>query len=72
MANEQVSDFDTGLRILARMIARAYQKELNEKRATQSKVSNENKEENDANKGNIRDREAAQVGQDKAGNQEEE
>ena len=72
MANEQVSDFDTGLRILASMIARAYQKELNEKRATQSKVSNENKEENDANKGNIRDREAAQVGQDKAGNQEEE
>jgi hypothetical protein len=53
------------------MIARAYQKELNEKRATQSKVSNENKEENDANKGNIRDREAAQVGQDKAGNQKE-
>jgi hypothetical protein len=71
MANEQVSDFDTGLRILASMIARAYQKELNEKRATQSKVSNENKEENDANKGNIRDREAAQVGQDKAGNQKE-
>ena len=71
MANEQVSDFDTGLRILASMIARAYQKELNEKRATQSKVSNENKEENDANKGNIRDREAAQVGQDKARNQKE-
>ena len=71
MANEQVSDFDTGLRILASMIAMAYQKELNEKRATQSKVSNENKEENDANKGNIIDREAAQVGQDKAGNQKE-
>ena len=72
MANEQVSDFDNGLRILARMIARAYRQELAEKRATQSKVLNENKEENDANKGNIRDREAAQVGQDKAGNQEEE
>ena len=72
MANEQVSDFDTGLRILARMIARAYRQELAEKRATQSKVSDENKEENDANKGNIRDRKAAQVGQNKAGNQEEE
>ena len=72
MANEQVSDFDNGLRILARMIARAYRQELAEKRATQSKVSNENKEENDANKGNIRDREAAQVGQDKTGNQKEE
>ena len=71
MANEQVSDFDNGLRILARMIARAYRQELAEKRASQSKVSNENKEENDANKGNIRDREAAQVGQDKAGNQKE-
>ena len=43
MANEQVSDFDTGLRILASMIARAYQKELNEKR-TQSKVANKTKE----------------------------
>ena len=72
MTNEQVSDFDTGLRILARMIARAYRQELAEKRATQSKVSNEKKEENNANKGNIRNREAAQVGQDKAGNQEEE
>jgi hypothetical protein len=71
MANEQVSDFDTGLRILARMIARAYRQELAEKRATQSKVPNEKKEENDANKGNIRDRKAAQVGQDKTGNQEE-
>ena len=71
MANEQVSDFDNGLRILARMIARAYRLELAEKRAAQSKVSNENKEENDANKGNTRDRKAAQVGQDKAGNQEE-
>ena len=72
MANEQVSDFDTGLRILARMIARAYSQELAEKRATQSKVSNENKEENDANKGNIRDHKTAQAGKDKTGNQEEE
>ena len=72
MANEQVSDFDTGLRILARMIARAYRQELAEKRATQSKVSDENKEENDANKGNIRDRKAAQIRQDKTVNQEEE
>ena len=53
MANEQVSDFDTGLRILARMIARAYRKELAEKRSTQSKISNENVEENNANKRNI-------------------
>ena len=72
MANEQVSDFDNGLRILARMIARAYRQELAEKRAAQSIVSNENKEENNANQGNTRDRKAAQVGQDKAGNQEEE
>jgi hypothetical protein len=71
MANEQVSDFDTGLRILARMIARAYRQELAEKRATQSKISNEKKEENDANKGNIRDRKVAKVRQNKAGNQEE-
>ena len=71
MANEQVSDFDNGLRILARMIARAYRQELAEKRTAQSIVSNENKEENDANKGNIRDRKAVQVGQDKAGNQKE-
>ena len=71
MANEQVSDFDNGLRILARMIARAYRQELAEKRAAQSKVSNENKEENNANQGNIRDRKAAQVGQDKTGNQKE-
>jgi len=71
MANEQVSDFDNGLRILARMIARAYRQELAEKRAAESKVSNENKEENNANQGNIRDRKAAQVGQDKAGNQKE-
>jgi hypothetical protein len=72
MANEQVSDFDNGLRILARMIARAYRLELAEKRAAQSKVSNENTEENNANKGNIRDRKTAQAGQDKTGNQEEE
>ena len=72
MANEQVSDFDTGLRILARMIARAYRQELAEKREAQSKVSNENKEENNANQGNIRDRKTAQVGQDKTGNQGEE
>ena len=71
MANEQVSDFDNGLRILARMIARAYRQELAEKRTAQSIVSNENKEENDANKGNTRDRKAVQVGQDKTGNQEE-
>jgi len=72
MANEQVSDFDTGLRILARMIARAYRQELAEKRATQSKVSDKNKEENDASKGNIRDCKAVRVGQNKAENQEEE
>jgi hypothetical protein len=72
MANEQVSDFDTGLRILARMIARAYRQELAEKRATQSKISNEKKEENDANKGNIRDRKVAKVRQDKTRNQKEE
>ena len=53
MANEQASDFDNGLRILARMIARAYRKELAEKRSTQSRISNENEEGNNANKRNI-------------------
>ena len=36
MANEEVTDFDNGLRILAKMIARAYKKELADKRATLS------------------------------------
>jgi hypothetical protein len=54
MANEEVTDFDNGLRILAKMIARAYKKELADKRATLSIASNSNKENKDANKGNIR------------------
>jgi len=59
MANEEVTDFDNGLRILAKMIARAYKKELADKRATLSIASNSNKENKDANKGNIRNCEIA-------------
>jgi hypothetical protein len=54
MANEEVTDFDNGLRILAKMIARAYKKELADKRATLSVTSNGNKESKDANKGIVR------------------
>jgi hypothetical protein len=54
MANEEVTDFDNGLRILAKMIARAYKKELANKRATLSVASNNTKENKDADKGNIR------------------
>ena len=54
MANEEVTDFDNGLRILAKMIARAYKKELADKRATLSIASNSNKENKDANKGIVR------------------
>jgi hypothetical protein len=54
MANEEVTDFDNGLRILAKMIARAYKKELADKRATLSIASNSNKESKHADKGNIR------------------
>ena len=54
MANEEVTDFDNGLRILAKMIARAYKKELANKRATLSVASNNNKENKDANKGIVR------------------
>jgi hypothetical protein len=54
MANEEVTDFDNGLRILAKMIARTYKKELANKRATLSVASNNTKENKDADKGNIR------------------
>ena len=62
---------EEGMKILARMIAEAYLEELSQKSKQQNALEN-NKEENDANKRNIRNRKATQVGQDKAGNQEEE
>jgi len=62
---------EDGIRILARMIAEAYLEELSQKPIQQDALEKK-KEENNANKGNIRDRKAAQVGQDKVGNQEEE
>ena len=59
MANEEVTDFDNGLRILAKMIARAYKKELDDKRVTLSIASNSNKESKDADKGIVRNCEIA-------------
>jgi hypothetical protein len=59
MANEEVTDFDNGLRILAKMIVRAYKKELADKRANLPIVSNGNKESKDADKGIVRNCEIA-------------
>jgi hypothetical protein len=52
---------EDGMKILARMIAEAYLEELSQKSKQQNALEN-NKEENDANKRNIRNRKAAQVG----------
>jgi hypothetical protein len=71
MSDPKISDFDNGLRILARMIARAYLKDLAQQ-PIQQKSLRDKKEENDANQRCNRGCKASPLGKDKAGNQERE
>jgi hypothetical protein len=61
--------YENGLRILARMIARAYRQELAEKTAAAS-LKNNTVEVEDANQRNQRSYQVTPAGQDPAGDQE--
>jgi len=70
MSEPTISDFDNSLRILARIIAQAYLKDLTRKNLATSRDSNSTKEENNANQRCNRGCKASPLGKDKAGNQE--
>ena len=61
---------ETGLRILARMIVRAYLGEIDRGEAGPGTDKENEEEVNDANKRNIRDCETPPLGKDKVGDQE--
>ncbi len=63
-----MNDFDKGLRMLARMIARAYRQDLAERKSAETVLRNEMMEEKHANQRNQRSHQAAPAGQDPAGN----
>jgi hypothetical protein len=66
MEETKISDFDNGLRILARMIARVYLKDLAIK-PIQSNLLGENKEGANANKRCDRGCKTSQIGENQAG-----
>ena len=68
LSAEAEKALDNGLRILARMIARAYRQELAERKATAS-LRSISVEEKNANQRNQRRHQVAPVGQDQVGTQ---
>jgi len=70
LSPEAEAALDNALRILARMIAQAYRKELAEQK-TAASLSKNNLEEKPANQRNQRGHQTAQVGQDPVGAQKE-
>ena len=62
MDEAKITDFDNGLRILGRMIARAYLKDLRQKASQQTSIV-EQKRQNYANQGSKRGGEVASDGE---------
>jgi len=71
MDEAKITDFDNGLRILGRMIARVYLKDFKQKANQQTSIV-EQKEQNHANQGSRRGGEVAPGGENQAGDQKRE
>jgi len=68
MDQAKITDFDNGLRILGRMIARVYLKDFQQKANQQTSIV-EQKEQNHANQASMRGGEVALSGENQAGDQ---
>ena len=66
MDEAKITDFDNGLRILARMVARAYLKDFRQEASRQTSIV-EQKEQTRGNQGSSRGGEVARVGKIKLG-----